>query len=267
VVQHGSVAESLLRGPADLAGRARDVVERLVGGLDAERLQRLQHPVVEKRVGVGETHALHEVGGRVDRVGDDRAGLHEHGAAPADAAHDVEAELGGLVEVDLVLHRLEAADDDGGLVPLPDAQGGLAAAGADLFGEHLVERHLQHGRRGLAVDELPVVVAPAGGPLQRAADGGGDALGAEAEHDRALGQRFLNGGRDARRVDVGRQAVDGVVDRLERAVGLEEEVSGQPESRDLVVDDLEVDDYELAPWHLEFAVHGCRLSRDFLRKA
>jgi hypothetical protein len=63
VVQHAAVGEPLLRGAADLAAGAGDVVERLVDGIDAERAQRLQHPVVEERVGVGEGHALHERAG------------------------------------------------------------------------------------------------------------------------------------------------------------------------------------------------------------
>ena len=47
VVQHAAGAEAFLRGAADLAGRARDVVERLVARVDAERAQRLDDPGVE----------------------------------------------------------------------------------------------------------------------------------------------------------------------------------------------------------------------------
>src|SRR5688572_24091362 len=39
VVQHGAAAQALLRGAPDLARRTRDVVERHIGGLDAERAQ------------------------------------------------------------------------------------------------------------------------------------------------------------------------------------------------------------------------------------
>ena len=56
-------------------------------------LQRLEHPFVEEGVGVGEAHALHEVGRNVERVGDDGALLHHHRAAAGDAAHDVVAVL------------------------------------------------------------------------------------------------------------------------------------------------------------------------------
>ena len=66
-------AESLLRGAADLAERARDVVERLVRRLDADAAQSLQHPVVEERVRIGEAHALHELGRHVEGVRHDVA--------------------------------------------------------------------------------------------------------------------------------------------------------------------------------------------------
>ena len=62
VVQHRPRPESFLCGAADLAVRARDVVERLVERVDTERLQRDDHPLVEEGVAVGEAHPLHQVG-------------------------------------------------------------------------------------------------------------------------------------------------------------------------------------------------------------
>ena len=58
-----------------------------------------------------------------------------------------------------------------------------------------------------------------------------------------------------------RESVDGGVDGGEGLVGLEEEVAGEPEPRDDVVDDLEVDDDELALGNLVLTVHASSLGR------
>jgi hypothetical protein len=255
VVQHRAAPEPLLGGTADLAGRARDVVEGHIAGLDAERLEGDDDPLVEEGVRISEAHALNEVARGVDRVGDDGARLHEHRAAAGDAAHDVHAVLLRVVEVDLVLDRLEAPEYDGGLLPLPDAQGRLAAAGPDLLGENLVEGHLHDGVDGGALDELPLVVAPAGRLLEGSTHGGGHGLRGEPEEEGIGGERPPDGVGDGRGIRIRRQADEGCVDVVERAVGLEEEVACDSDVGKPSVDHLEVDDDELAARNFELAVH------------
>jgi hypothetical protein len=252
-------SEPLLGGAADLALRARDVVERLVEGVDPERLEGRDDPLVEVGVAVGEAHALHELSGGVERVRDDRLRVHEHGAAAADAPDDLEPVLLGRVEVDLVAERLEAADDDRGLVPLPEAQGGAAAAGADLLGEDLVEGEVQVRRDGAVVDDLPLVVAPVAGLRQAAADRDRDRLGREAEQHGPLGQALPDGGGDGRGVRLDGQAVHRAVDRVERRVRLEEEVAGETELGDAALAHLQVDHHELAARDLVLTVHASSL--------
>ena len=151
------------------------------------------------------------------------------------------------------------------LVPLPDAQRRCAGAVADLLGEHLVEREVHERAQRAGVHELPVVVAPAGGLLQRTADRGRHRLRREPEQLRAVGKRGLHGGGERAGVGLGEEPVDGGVDRAERLVGLEEEVAGQPEAADPAVHDIQVDDDQLAAGHLEFAVHAPSLVRQTLR--
>jgi hypothetical protein len=168
---------------------------------------------------------------------------------------------GRLLGVDLVAEGLEAADDDGGLVPLPDAQRGVAAAGADLLGEHLVERHLLHRPVGAVVDDLPLVVAPVRGAGERAADGHGDGLRREAEEHGLRRERAADGGGDRGGVAVLGEAVDGPVDGLERVVRLEEEVAREAEPGDAAVGHVEVDHDELAAGDLVLTMHPPSLGR------
>ena len=95
----------------------------------------------------------------VQRVRDDRAGLHEHRAAaairrttskPCFAAFSGSTSFFNDWKLPMTTRRL---------VPLPDPQGRLAPPRADLLGEHLVERQVQAGGDGPAVDDLPVEVA------------------------------------------------------------------------------------------------------------
>jgi len=58
-----------------------------------------------------------------------------------------------------------------------------------------------------------------------------------------------------RRGCVSRESIDRCVNQLEGAVGLKEEVAGEPEMDNPAVLDLEVDDNEFATRNLEFAVH------------
>ncbi len=186
---------------------------------------------------------------------------HVHGAAARDAAHDVEAVGRGLLGVDLVAERLEAADDDGRLLPLPDAQRGVPATGADLLGEHLVERHLLDGPVGAVVDDLPLVVAPVRGARERAADRDGDGLGREAEEHGLRRESAADGGGDRVGVAVLREAVHRAVDGLERVVRLEEEVARQAEAGDAPVGHVQVDHDELAAWDLVLTMHPPSLGR------
>ena len=71
-----------------------------------------------------------------------------------------------------------------GLLPVPEPQGGVAAPGADLLGEHLVQGDVELGGQDRRGDDVPVVVAPAGGLRQGPADGDGHGLGGEAEQHR-----------------------------------------------------------------------------------
>ncbi len=68
-----------------------------------------------------------------------------------------------------------------------------------------------------------------------------------------MGQRLLHRLRDRGRVGIRREPVDRGVDRVERLVGLEEEVAGEPEVGDLAVDDVEIDHDELAARNLELS--------------
>ncbi|CAI7676122.1 unnamed protein product, partial [Penicillium discolor] len=96
---------------------------------------------------------------------------------------------------------------------------------------------------------------------ESATHGGAHGLGAEAEQLRPLGEGTADGRGDGRGVGLGRESLDGGVDVVERGVRFEEEVPGEPEPRDPVVLDLEVDDDELAPRNLVFTVHGSSLRR------
>ena len=256
MVQHRARSEPLLRGAADLAGRARDVVERLVGRLDADLTQPLQHPVVEIRVRVGEAHPLHELRRHVERVRDDVALLHHHRAAARDAAHDVEAVALGALGVDLVLHRLERADHDRRLVPLPEAQRRLATPLAHPRREHLVEGEVQARRHGWVVHDLPLVVRPARGIRHRPAHRDRDRLRGEAEHHGVGAESRRDRGGDLLGIGCRGQALKRTIDITERVVGFEEEVTRHTRVADHPVDDLEVDDDELAARDLVFTVHG-----------
>ena len=109
--------------------------------------------------------------------------------------------------------------------------------------------------------DLPVEVAPPGSGDQRPTHRGGHGLGREPEQLRPVGQRRPDRRGDGCGIRLDRQSIDGAIDVVESAVGLEEEVAGEAELRDPAVALLEVDDDQLASGHLEFAVHASRLGR------
>ena len=195
----------------------------------------------------------------VQGVRDDLAGGHHHRPAAGDAADDIEPVPGGALRVDLVAIRLERPDHHGRLVPFPEAQGRAAPAVADAGRQHLVEREVHARRDRLLVHDLPLEVAPAGGGHERTAHRRADRLGSEAEQLRAVGQRAPHRRGDGRDIRLDGKARHGGVDRVERRVGLEEEVAREVEVGDAAVLDLEVDDDELAARNLVFAVHASSL--------
>lgn len=174
MVDHVAVRPALLRGAADLTDLGGDVVERHVLRLDPDLFEDLHHPLVEEGVGLLEAHPFDEGRGDDEGVGDAVAGLHEHRAAAGDAAGHHDPVLLLPLGLDLVLIRLEGADDDLRGVPLPQAHEGLATPRGDVLDERLVHRDVHHRVDDGPVDHLEVDVVPGQSVAECPADGDAD---------------------------------------------------------------------------------------------
>src|SRR5699024_7895027 len=88
------------------------------------------------------------------------AGLHDPGAATADAAHSFAAVAVGAVGMGFVRQRLAAPDHDATGIPFPEAHRRPAPAGTDLISENLIQRHVQTRLARAFVNQLPVEIVP-----------------------------------------------------------------------------------------------------------
>ena len=268
VVEQGSVAQTLLRGTADLAAGRGDIVDRFVEGFDAEGLQRREHPLVEEDVGLLVVEAGDEGGRDEHRVGDAVASLHEHGTAAGDPAHDLDIVLGDAFGAQFVDIGLEGADDGGCVLPFPESQGRCSASGGDLLEQHLVECHVHLGRQHLAADDLPVEVGEVRGRTEGAADDGGDVSSREAVHGQfrtVAGQGLVETSAQSRIVggDAGSDESRGEVEV--GLFGFEEEVAGDLDLGDGLAVGDHIGDDEFAADDLVFAVEVLRIVRHVLQ--
>ena len=103
MVEDCTAAEAFLSCAANLPRGARNVVQWLVTGVDIEASQGLNHPVIEKSVGVLKAHACDQVSWGVERIRNCGAKLHEHGATATHPAHNLHVVFGGVIQVNFVL--------------------------------------------------------------------------------------------------------------------------------------------------------------------
>ena len=102
MVENRPLGEALLRRAADLALGARNIVQRFIESIDAERVERLQHPIIQICVGIGEAHVPYEFARRIKRIGDGTAGFHKHRAATGNATDSFDAEFPRCVHIDFI---------------------------------------------------------------------------------------------------------------------------------------------------------------------